>query len=246
VTEDPTPPTPATPATPPVPPAPDLRASDAEREQAVEILGRAATDGRLSVDELDGRLTSAYTARTRRELAVLTADVSIDPALEGPVPAGTGPGGLIVREGPGGTGWVVSILGGHDRSGHWRIARTATVLNVMGGSDIDLCQAELSGRETQLNVYSLMGGSEIRVPAGVRVEVTKFALMGGHDVDLGDERPPADAPLIRMRILTVMGGVSVRRGPKQTRAERRQARDVRKAAEVTEGGRHGRHDELDA
>jgi hypothetical protein len=212
----------------------------------VEILGRAATDGRLSVDELDGRLTSAYTARTRRELAVLIADVSIDPALEGPVTAGTGPGGLMVREGPGGTGWVVSILGGHDRRGHWRIARTATVLNVMGGSDIDLCEVELSGRETQLNVYSVMGGSEIRVPAGVRVEVTKFALMGGHDVDLGDERPPADAPLIRMRILTLMGGVSVRRGPKQTRAERRQARDVREAAEVTDGGRHGRRGELDA
>lgn len=222
-------------------PVPDLRASDAERERAVEILGRAAADGRLSVDELDGRLASAYAARTRRELAALTADVSIGPALEGRLYAGTGTGtgtgGLIVREGPGGTGWVVSILGGHDRRGHWRIARKATVLNVMGGSDVDLCQVELSGPETQLNVYSLMGGAEIRVPAGVRVEVTKFAVMGGHDVDLGDERPPADAPLIRIRLLTLMGGVSVRRGPKQTRAERRQAREVRKA---------GRRDELDA
>jgi len=211
------------------PPAPDLRASDAEREQAVEILSRAVADGRLSVDELDERLASAYAMRTRRELAVLIADVSTEAALDGQLASATAHIGPAVREGPGGTGWVVSILGGHDRRGHWRLARTATVLNVLGGSDIDLCEVELSGLETQLNVYSVMGGCEVRVPAGARVEVTKFALMGGNDVDLGDERPPAGAPLIRIRLLTVMGGTSVRRGPKQSRAERRAARALRKA-----------------
>jgi len=214
----------------PISPAPDLRASDAERERAVEILSRAVADGRLSVDELDGRLASAYSLRTRRELAVLVADVSAGDALDGPLAAGPGPGpGLAVRDGPGGTGWMVSILGGHDRRGHWRIAREATVLNLLGGSEIDLCEVELSGPETQLNVYSVMGGCEVRVPAGVRVEVTKFALLGGNDVDLGDERPTAGAPVIRIRIFTLMGGVSLRRGPKQSRAERRVARAGRRA-----------------
>ncbi len=85
--------------------------------------------------------------------------------------------------------------------------------------------------ETQLNVYSVMGGSEIRVPSGVHVEVTKFAVMGGNDIDLGAERPPPGAPVIRIRILSLMGGTSVRRGPKPSRAERRAARALRKTVE---------------
>jgi Domain of unknown function (DUF1707) len=52
---------------------PDLRASDAEREHAVEILGHAATEGRLSVDELDERIQSAYATHTVRELDRLVA-----------------------------------------------------------------------------------------------------------------------------------------------------------------------------
>jgi hypothetical protein len=213
----------------PLPPSAELRASDAERAHAVELLSRAVADGRLSVEELDGRLQSAYDVRTRRELATLIADVSTDTALDQPISPSSLPVGVKVVDGPGGSGWVVSILGGHDRRGYWRIARTCTVLNVLGGSDIDLCDVELAGPETQLNVYSFMGGSEIRVPSGVRVEVTKLAVLGGNEVDLGTEQPRSDAPLVRVRIVSVMSGCSVRRGHKQSRAERRQARAVRKA-----------------
>jgi Domain of unknown function (DUF1707) len=41
----------------------------------VEDLRIAAGDGRLTVEELDGRLQPALTARTYGELAVLTADL---------------------------------------------------------------------------------------------------------------------------------------------------------------------------
>jgi Domain of unknown function (DUF1707)/2TM domain len=56
-------------------PADDLRASDAEREQVIGDLRAHAGEGRLTVDELDERIGRADGARTRRELAALTADL---------------------------------------------------------------------------------------------------------------------------------------------------------------------------
>jgi uncharacterized protein DUF1707 len=214
-----------------------MRASDTEREQAVELLRHAAAEGRLTVDELEERLRSAYAARTRIELDRLVADVSAESISGGQAVASPVSGSrVVVREGPGGSRWVVSIMSGHDRTGRWRSAPRCTVLNVMGGSDIDLCEAELASSQTQLNVYSVMGGGEIRVPHGVEVHVSQFAFMGGNDVELGDEISPPTGPVIRVRLVSIMGGASVRRGPKQTRAQRRKERAQRKAE---------RHRELD-
>lgn len=53
----------------------DLRASDAEREQAAGRLREACAEGRLSVDELGERLDGAYSARTLGELEALVADL---------------------------------------------------------------------------------------------------------------------------------------------------------------------------
>lgn len=55
---------------------PDLRASDADREAAVERLRSAALDGRLDGDELEERLAQAYGATWCSELARLTQDVT--------------------------------------------------------------------------------------------------------------------------------------------------------------------------
>jgi hypothetical protein len=52
-----------------------LRASHADREQAVETLKAAFVEGRLTRDELDARAGQALTARTYAELAAVTADV---------------------------------------------------------------------------------------------------------------------------------------------------------------------------
>ncbi|MGH8835508.1 MAG: DUF1707 SHOCT-like domain-containing protein, partial [Actinomycetes bacterium] len=46
-----------------------VRASDLEREAAVERLRAASVEGRLTLAELTSRTETAYTARTRGELA---------------------------------------------------------------------------------------------------------------------------------------------------------------------------------
>jgi predicted anti-sigma-YlaC factor YlaD len=64
---------------PPESAQPDLRASDADRDEAVERLRVAALEGRLEADELESRLADAYGARTCAELTALTADITPPP-----------------------------------------------------------------------------------------------------------------------------------------------------------------------
>jgi hypothetical protein len=201
-------------------PLPELRASDADREQVVERLRRAAGDGQLSVSELDDRLDATYSARTRSELDRLIADLQPDPAS--PPAPGRSSGGLAVRPGPGGTRWLLAILGGSDRKGRWRLAQRCTALNIMGGSDIDLTDAELAADRVELEVISVMGGADIYVPEGLNVEVSEFALLGGNSVDenVGGAATPG-APTLHLRMYSIMGGSDVKRGPKLSRAERR-------------------------
>ena len=202
---------------------PELRASDADRERTADTLRRAAGVGRLTMDELDERLNAAYAARTRGELEKLVVDVVV--ADEEPdAPAHRMP----VRRGEGGSKWLVAIMGGCDRKGRWRLSERVTCVNVMGGSDLDLNDAELAAEHVELTVFSLMGGADIRVPDGLNVEVSDFAFMGGNGVDIGDPLPDPGGPVLRLRLISIMGGTDVKRGRKKTRAEKRAERERRK------------------
>jgi len=194
---------------------PDLRASDADREHVAEVLRHAAGEGRLTVDELDERIDRAFAARTQGELTELTSD------LPETTHAAAAAATLPVKPGEGGRRWLVSIMGGHDRRGHWRIGEHLTNLNIMGGSDLDLNDAELSARETTIRVISIMGGADIHVPEGLDVRVSEFAFMGGNDVKLGAERPTPGGPVLHLKLFSLMGGTDVKRGRRLTREERR-------------------------
>jgi hypothetical protein len=52
-----------------------LRAGNAEREQVVQRLNRAFSEGRLDVAELEERVAQAYAAKTLGDLRPLTADL---------------------------------------------------------------------------------------------------------------------------------------------------------------------------
>ena len=54
---------------------PRVRTSDAEREEIVTILRAAIGEGRLTLDEGEERIASAYAAKFRDELGPLTADL---------------------------------------------------------------------------------------------------------------------------------------------------------------------------
>jgi len=60
----------------------ELRASDADRERVADRLQAAAGEGRLTAEELEGRLELAFSARTEAELEPLTADLPAAPVRE--------------------------------------------------------------------------------------------------------------------------------------------------------------------
>jgi hypothetical protein len=197
---------------------PDVRASDADRDRVAEVLRHAAGEGRITVDELDERIDRAFAARTHGELVELTADLP-QAAHDAATPV------LPVRPGDGGRRWLVSIMGGHDKRGHWRIGPRLTNVNIMGGSDIDLNDAELSAPETTIHVISIMGGAAVRVPEGLDVRVSEFAFMGGNDVHLGDRPPAPGGPVVHMKIFSLMGGSDVKRGRKLTREQKQELKE---------------------
>ncbi len=198
---------------------PDIRATDADRERTVTVLRTSVANGQLTVDELDERVEAAIAAKTRTELERLVEDLGETRERPADVP---------VRAGSDGTRWVVSVMGGSDRKGRWRVGRTCTVINVMGGSDIHLNDAEFAAGVVEMRVFSLMGGSDVWIPDGLDVEISEFALMGGNDLRIGAARPADGGPLLRLKVISIMGGTTVRRGRKKSRAQRRLEREQRK------------------
>ena len=53
----------------------DFRASDADRDQIVDRLHKAATEGRIASHELEQRVSTALKAQTYRELEATVADI---------------------------------------------------------------------------------------------------------------------------------------------------------------------------
>jgi hypothetical protein len=66
---------------------PEMRASDADRDRVAVELREHCAQGRIGIDELDGRLEAAYAARTIGELRKVTEDLPEEDMYELPVPA---------------------------------------------------------------------------------------------------------------------------------------------------------------
>jgi hypothetical protein len=181
----------------------DVRASDAEREATVARLRDAAGEGRLTLEELAERVEAADGARTRADLTSLVSDLPAASAAA--APAAPAPA----------TRRLWGILGGDTLSGAVRLGPECRVINVMGGADLDLTQANLTAGEVTIHVFSLWGGSNIHVPDGVQVEHHGIGVLGWDKVEPPAEgrEPPPGAPVVRVRSISIMGGTDIKRGP---------------------------------
>jgi hypothetical protein len=203
-----------------------LRVSDADREQAAELLRRAAGDGRITFDELDQRLGAAYAARTYGDLSEVTADLPAASGEQRPGALDTAPGTFPAARigGEPGSGLSVAILGGVDRGGAWVVPPRHSVVAVLGGVQLDLREARFSQREVTIDVFTLMGGVDITVGEDVEVDVSGFGIMGGFDHRATGPGLPG-APKVRVVGLALMGGVNVRRGQPKPAGDRDRHRD---------------------
>jgi DUF1707 SHOCT-like domain/Cell wall-active antibiotics response LiaF, C-terminal len=188
-----------------------LRVSDADREQAAEVLRTAAGDGRLTLDELDERLTTAYAAKTYADLESVTSDLP-GPGMSPPVApvSGSHPANRI--GGTPGSSYAVAILSGAQRGGRWVVPSRFTCFALMGGIELDLRYAQFSEREVTIQAFTLMGGVSIIVPDDIDVDVSGIGFMGGFDHQASGPGLPG-APRVKIVGFAMMGGVDVRRKP---------------------------------
>ena len=175
---------------------PAIRASDAEREQVVELLRTHAVEGRLTLGEFAQRVDEAYVAKTREELDELTHDL---PAVE----RSRSP---RRRRSP---RFLVSILGGVERRGRVRLAAETIGVTFLGGMNLDLRDAEVESAESRLTLVTLLGGVDIKLPEGVEAEVRGVSFLGGKDFDAGRKPAPPGAPRLTIHAYTFLGGISV-------------------------------------
>jgi Domain of unknown function (DUF1707)/Cell wall-active antibiotics response 4TMS YvqF len=187
-----------------------LRASDTDRERVADRLREAAAQGQITMDELDERLETTYSARTFGELVPVTADLPASSAPAAvPAPARS-PAVSRIGGTPGRWRRSVAIMSGASRKGRWVVPAKYHAVAVMGGIELDLREATFAEPVTQINVAVLMGGIEIMVPEGVEVHLDAVAIMGGTDMTQ-DPSPVYDSgtPVLRVTGVVMMGGVEV-------------------------------------
>jgi hypothetical protein len=188
-----------------------MRVSDADRDQAAEVLREATSQGRLTFDELEERLSRTYAAKTYADLDEVTHDLP-GPGVRAPAPApGAGfPAGRVGGT-PGGKA-AVAIMSGAQRRGSWVVPPTFVAFAMMGGIELDLRQARFSEREVTIQAYTVMGGIEIIVDDDVEVDVSGIGFMGAFEHGASGPGKPG-APVVRVTGFAFMGGVEVRRKP---------------------------------
>ena len=197
---------------------PAIRVSDADRDRVALALREHTVAGRLTLDEFAERIELAYRARTEDELEALSRDL---PQLAPSEPERRRPGhGTFV------------MFGGIDRQGRWRVGRRFFSFTMFGGTDLDLRRVEISSGVVEITAFTMWGGFDIYVPEGVDVEVSGFALFGGNDEHGTEGDVHRDAPLIRIRMITIFGGADVWHVPRH--ASRLPLREVTDAIERRE------------
>ena len=203
-----------------------------EREAVISALGDAYAADRLELDELELRMARVYRATSREALAEVLADLrpraeappmpSARAPLARPVGVSGAPAPLDQRGYEYGRATIaraeivparqalLAMMGGSERKGGWVVPRQLRVVAVMGGVTLDLREAQFGEGITEIEIFALMGGVDITVPTGVRVESTGMGILGGFGVAGADADPGPDAPVLRISGVAVMGGVDAK------------------------------------
>jgi hypothetical protein len=100
---------------------------------------------------------------------------------------------------------LVAVLDGVELKSRATAFRGGSMFALIGGIEADLTDAKLAPG-AQLSVHALVGGIEVEIPPGWRVESNVKAISGG--VDVPDDGDP-DAPVLVLDGLAVMGGIQV-------------------------------------
>lgn len=195
------------------------------REETIRVLCDHFAADHLEAEELENLIDAAHAATALEQLDALLGDLPELPAQETAPAEGARITPLgAARE----HAAVIAVMGGSDRRGRWTPARHNYVVAVMGGVVLDFREAAMDPGVTEVYVLAFMGGVEIIVPPGLRVDSNGIGIMGGFE-HAGDARFPVDTsvPVLRVTGAGVMGGVEIveRQGGESGRDARRRIKD---------------------
>jgi hypothetical protein len=161
---------PAGPGERPVPDG-ELRAAHEDRDAVVEQLREAAGDGRLTAEELDDRLEQALTARTYRELAVLTTDLPATGADGLPVPGGPVQAKDLAR---------IQCGSGHaKRDGRWVVPQRMEIAVTSGHVKLDFTEAIITSRTLRIDADVRSGRLLLVTRPGIVVDADEVSVKSG-------------------------------------------------------------------
>jgi hypothetical protein len=213
-----------------------VRRAQETRERVIARLSEHFAHDALDVDEFERRVTVAQTADNPDDIQALLADLPETAGAVVPAPAVVPTVVPAAVPADRDRDKLYAIFGGIDRRGTWTLPRQMKIVAVFGGAHLDLREARFPPGVIDLEVTAVMGGIEIVVPPGLAVQMHGSAILGGfQDVNRAPANPDPDAPLLRVRGLTMMGGVHVSmRLPGESehvarRRERRELRDEKRA-----------------
>jgi hypothetical protein len=196
-----------------------MRASDADRERVAQILHGALAEGRITMEELEERLTTVYAAKTLSDLVPVTLDLPTSSTPTSLEPVTTRALGFPDTRIGGHPGSAVSVgvMSGAVRKGSWVVPPQHNSFAFWGGTEIDLRNARFAEKHTTITAVAIMGGIQITVPDDINVEVTGIGLMGGFVLEDKAGTPPAaaTAPTVKINGLAFWGGVVVVRKPRK-------------------------------
>jgi Domain of unknown function (DUF1707)/Cell wall-active antibiotics response 4TMS YvqF len=177
-----------------------LRASDADREQAVAALREHMVAGRLTLEEFCARVDAALRSTVAGELTGLQDDL---------------PRALVKssdsRRKPARV--TAALLGKVIRRGRFRLRRRTLAVSLSGDLDLDLRDASMDEARVAVTVLAAFGNVDVYVPEGVNVDVGGLTVFG-HRRDWGRDTGQPDAPIVHVRVFGFAGTIDVWRVPR--------------------------------
>jgi len=179
-----------------------LRASDADRDQVMDVLRAAAGDGRLTAEEFEERLEAALSARTFGDLAALTADLVAPPGQPAPPARPAPPDPPVVR---GVAGRYEDVLridqrgGSIRRGGRWAVPRRLYLRSSWCDVMLDFTDAMIMYDTLRIDLH-MRGGSLVLVTKpGIFVDAESLAVRYT-DVKIGESAQPGAPPILGVRL----------------------------------------------
>ncbi|QJY45612.1 DUF1707 SHOCT-like domain-containing protein [Pseudonocardia broussonetiae] len=188
------------------PDPPGIRISDADRERAASRLHQALAEGRITVSELEERLSVVYGARYEAELLPPLADLPGGAAVVAAAPA------AVVPSTPSGPPVVLRAgMSTIKRTGDWDVPARLRLQSSMGTIVLDFCDTTIHHPVVEIEVDVGAGSIRLLLPDDATANVDDVVSGMGTVKSRVPSRPRPGAVHFVVHGRTGMGSVTVRR-----------------------------------